>query len=166
MHRLGIRTGADLRSRSLAFLEEHFGKAGPYYFAIARGIDHRPVQANRERKSIGAEDTFARDLFSFEEMRDELQLLVDKVWGWCERTGVRGRTVTLKVKYADFRQITRSRSLAEAVADRATLEQVSLDLLAPLLPVDKGVRLLGVTLSALGTAEQASQTIPQLSLAL
>ncbi len=163
---LGIRTGADLRSRSLAFLEEHFGKAGPYYFAIARGIDHRPVQANRERKSIGAEDTFAHDLFGFEEMRAELQLLVDKVWGWCERTGVRGRTVTLKVKYADFRQITRSRSLAEGVAHRATLEQVSLDLLSALLPVDKGVRLLGVTLSALGTAEQASQTIPQLSLAL
>jgi DNA polymerase IV len=136
------------------------------YHAIARGIDHRPVQANRERKSIGAEDTFARDLFSFEEMRAELELLVGKVWGWCERSGVRGRTATLKVKYADFCQITRSRSLAEAVADRARLEQVSLDLLAPLLPVDKGVRLLGVTLSALGTAEQASQTIPQLSLAL
>ena len=99
-------------------------------------------------------------------MRAELRLLVDKVWGWCERTGVRGRTVTLKVKYADFRQITRSRSLAEAVADRATLEQVSLELLAPLLPVDKGVRLLGVTLSALGTADQASRPLPQLSLAL
>src|SRR5918997_3500687 len=120
MHSLSIRTGADLRSCSLAFLEEHFGKAGPYYFAIARGIDHRPVQTNRERKSIGAEDTFARDLFSFEEMQAELQLLVDKVWGWCERTGVRGRTVTLKVKYADFRQVTRSRSLTDAVGYRAT----------------------------------------------
>jgi len=99
-------------------------------------------------------------------MRAELRLLVDKVWGWCQETGVRGRTVTLKVKYADFRQITRSRSLAEPVVDRATLEQVSLELLAPLLPVDKGVRLLGVTLSALGTAEQASRGVPQLSLAL
>jgi DNA polymerase-4 len=166
MHNLSIHTGADLRSRSLAFLEQHFGKAGPYYYAIARGIDHRPVQANRERKSIGAEDTFARDLFSLEEMRAELRLLVDKVWGWCERSGVRGRTVTLKVKYADFRQITRSRSLSEAVADRAMLEQVSLDLLAPLLPVDRGVRLLGVTLSALGTADKASRPLPQLSLAL
>jgi DNA polymerase IV len=136
------------------------------YYAIARGIDHRPVQADRQRKSIGAEDTFARDLFGFEEMRVELQLLVDKLWSWCERSGVRGRTVTLKVKYADFHQITRSRSLAEVVADRSTLEQVSLGLLAPLLPVDKGVRLLGVTLSALGTAEQASQSLPQLTLAL
>jgi DNA polymerase-4 len=166
MHRLGILTGADLRRQSLAFLNQHFGKAGPYYHAIARGIDHRPVQANRERKSIGAEDTFARDLFSFEEMRDELRLLVDKVWGWCERSGVRGRTVTLKVKYADFHQITRSRSLAEGVAHRATLEQVSLDLLSALLPVDKGVRLLGITLSALGTAEPPSRPLPQLSLAL
>ena len=166
MHGLGIRTGVDLRALSLAFLEENFGKAGSHYHAIARGIDHRPVQANRERKSIGAEDTFARDLFSFEEMRDELRLLVDKVWGWCERSGVRGRTVTLKVKYADFRQITRSRSLAEGVAHRATLEQVSLDLLSALLPVDKGVRLLGITLSALGTAEPPSRPLPQLSLAL
>jgi len=166
MHGLGIHTGADLRALSLAFLEEHFGKAGSHYHAIARGIDHRPVQANRERKSIGAEDTFARDLFSLEEMRAELRLLVDKVWGWCERSGVRGRTVTLKVKYADFRQITRSRSLAEGVAHRATLEQVSLDLLSALLPVDKGVRLLGITLSALGTAEPPSRPLPQLSLAL
>jgi DNA polymerase-4 len=74
--------------------------------------------------------------------------------------------VTLKVKYADFRQITRSRSLAEGVAHRATLEQVSLDLLSALLPVDKGVRLLGITLSALGTAEPPSRPLPQLSLAL
>src|SRR5690242_10975195 len=99
MHRLGIRTGADLKAQSLAVLEQQFGKAGSFFHAIARGIDHRPVQPNRERKSIGSENTFARDLTRFEEMRAELQPLVDQVWGWCERTGVRGRTVTLKVKY-------------------------------------------------------------------
>src|SRR3954468_17735250 len=118
MHRLGIRTGADLKAQPLAVLEQHFGKAGPYFHAIARGIDHRPVQPNRERKSIGAEATFFRDLIELYEMRAELQPILDKVWRWCESSGVRGRTVTLKVKYADFRLITRARSLPEAVADR------------------------------------------------
>ena len=164
MHRLGIRTGADLKAQPLSVLEQRFGKAGPHFHAIARGIDHRPVRANRERKSIGSENTFAHDLTRFEEMRAEIQPLIDQVWGWCERTGGRGRTVTLKVKYADFRQITRARSVPEAVADRATLEQVSLDLLSGLPPTDQGVRLLGVTLSA-PIAEPASEKA-QLSLAL
>jgi len=164
MHRLGIRTGADLKAQPRALLEQHFGKAGPYFHAIARGIDHRPVQPNRERKSIGAENTFFRDLIEMDEMRAELQPILDKVWRWCESTGVRGRTVTLKVKYADFRQITRSHSMAEAVRDRAALERISLELLAPLTPAKEGVRLLGVTLSALGTEKRGGA--PQLSLAL
>src|SRR5215212_2521041 len=111
MHRLGIRTGADLKRQSLAFLEQHFSKAGPYFHAVARGVDHRPVRPNRERRSVGAESTFARDLFGLEEMQAELQPILDKVWRWCESPGVRGRTGTLKVKYADFHQITRSHSV-------------------------------------------------------
>src|SRR5215211_5014715 len=71
MHRLGIRTGADLRARSLAFLEQHFGKAGPYFHAIARGIDHRPVRPDRIRKSVGAEVTFFQDLVEFDDMQAE-----------------------------------------------------------------------------------------------
>ena len=164
MHRLGIRTGADLKAQPASILEQHFGKAGPYFHAIARGIDHRPVRPDRIRKSVGAENTFERDLFNFEEMRHELQPLIDKVWRWCESSGVRGRTVTLKVKYADFRQITRSRSLSHDIQSRALLERISLDLLSPLLPTQQGVRLLGVTLSALATAEL--DQVPQLSLAL
>src|SRR3954447_18147062 len=164
MHRLGIWTGADLKAQPLSVLEQHFGRAGPYFHAIARGIDHRPVRPDRIRKSVGAENTFARDLFGFEEMRAELQPILNKVWRWCESTGVRGRTVTLKVKYADFRQITRSRSLPHDVQGRDLSERISLDLLAPLTPTEQGVRLLGVTLSALKT-EEAHQ-VPQLSLAL
>src|SRR4051812_36971736 len=164
MHRLGIRTGADLKAQPLSVLEQHFGKAGPYFHAIARGIDPRPVRPDRIHKSIGAENTFARDLFGFEEMRAELQPLLDKVWRWCEGTGVRGRTVTLKVKYADFHQITRSHSPAREVADRVVLERISLELLAPLTPAKGGVRLLGVTLSALRPEEEGQA--PQLSLAL
>ena len=149
MNRLGIHTGFDLRAQTLPFLKEHFGKSGHYYYLIARGIDERPVRADRIRKSAGAENTFSQDLTAFEAMREALQPIIDKVWRYCENSGVRGRTVVLKVKYADFHQITRSRTLAGTVASRAALEQISLDLLATLMPVPMGVRLLGVTLSTL-----------------
>jgi DNA polymerase-4 len=145
----GIATGADLREKSLAFLQEHFGKAGPYYYGIARGIDHRPVRANRIRKSVGAENTFAEDLSEFEPMREALRPIIDKVWRHCETTGVRGRTVTLKVKFSNFSSITRSRSVPGEIGDRDDLEAVSLALLRAEMPVRRSVRLLGVSLSAL-----------------
>jgi len=149
MQRLGIFTGRDLRTRSLAFLQQHFGKAGPHYYWISRGVDHRPVKPNRIRKSIGAENTFFDDLFDFEAMRRALQPILDKVWQRCAQGEVRGRTVTLKVKYSDFEQITRSRTLLYPVASRVELEEIALALLLPLLPPRRGVRLLGVTLSSL-----------------
>jgi DNA polymerase-4 len=164
MNRLGIHTGLDLKQQPLVFLQEHFGKAGGHYYSIARGIDGRPVRPDRTRKSIGAENTFAQDLTGFEEMRAELRPILDKVWRYCEQSGARGRTVTLKVKYADFQQITRSRSLHTDVESRSRLEQVSLELLSALLPTSKGVRLLGVTLSSLST-ERAPDN-QQLALAL
>jgi DNA polymerase-4 len=155
MNQLGIFTGRDIKARSLSFLQERFGKAGIYYYSICRGIDPRPVRADRIRKSVGAENTFLKDLTGFEEMKAELQPLIDKVWRHCEQTGLRGRTVTLKVKYEDFRQITRSRSLPGGVESRSRLEQVSVELLSPLFPMSKGVRLLGVTLSSLNTVEES-----------
>ena len=88
MNQLGIVTGLDLKAQSLAFLQERFGKAGSYYHSIARGLDHRLVRADRIRKSLGAENTFAKDLTGFEEMKAELQPILDKVWRHCEQTGV------------------------------------------------------------------------------
>ena len=149
MLRLGIATGADLRERSLSFLQQHFGKAGAYYFGIARGIDHRPVRANRIRKSVGAENTFAEDLVDYEPMRDALQPILDKVWRHCEVHGTRGRTVTLKVKFSDFTSITRSRSMTANIDGRDALEAVSLALLQAEMPVRRSVRLLGISLSSL-----------------
>lgn len=170
MNRLGIETGADLRAQSLAFLQQHFGKAGRFYYWIARGVDERTVKPDRIRKSIGAENTFFQDLSDFAALRAALLPILDKLWRHCESSETSGRTVTLKVKYADFRQITRSRSLPRPVADRAELEEVSLALLAPLLPPEKGIRLLGVTLSALTGEEteaaEAETETPQLRLAL
>lgn len=152
MARLGIETGADLRAQSLAFLEEKFGKAGPYYYWIARGIDERPVRADRERKSVGAEDTFAADIFDLESARKELARLVGKVWRYCEERSIQGRTVTLKVKFADFQQITRSRTVLGSIGGGADLATVSSALLDQVFPVSKGIRLLGVTLSNLSGA--------------
>ena len=153
MNRLGIETGLDLKAQTLSFLQQHFGKSGPYFYWIARGIDDRPVRADRIRKSIGAENTFSDDLFTFEAARDALVPIVDKVWRHCETSGTRGRTVTLKIKYTDFRQITRSRSLAAGIEERTALERIGLDLLKAQFPVTKGIRLLGISLSTFAPAD-------------
>ncbi len=150
MNRHGIYKGIDLRAQALPFLLKHFGMAGQHFYWIARGVDHRPVRADRVRKSIGVENTFPQDLFEFEAMREALRPMIDKIWRFCEGTGVRGRTVTLKVKFTDFELITRSRSLSDHVFDRRDVEHICLDLLALLFPLQKGVRLLGVSLSSLG----------------
>lgn len=122
------------------------------------------MRADRVRKSAGAENTFARDLETFDEMRAELEPLIDKVWRYCEASGVRGRTVTLKVKFADFQIITRSHTGARPVPDRSTLAAISADLLAAEFPLPKKVRLIGVSLSSLGAG--ARDDDPQLTLAL
>jgi DNA polymerase-4 len=99
-----------------------------------------------------------------DELAAELKPILDKVWHYCEQTGTRGRTVTLKVKFHDFQQITRSRSLAGTVESRATLEKPALDLLSELFPLGKPVRLIGVTLSSLASGK--APEVPQLSLSL
>jgi len=149
---LGIATGLDLRAQSQAFLQQHFGKAGSYYYWAARGIDERPVRADRIRKSVGAENTFPADLFAYEAARDALREIVDKVWAYCDGSGMRGRTVTLKVKFANFRVITRSRTCQTPISTRIELEQLGDALLEPLFPVARGIRLLGVSLSTFGEA--------------
>ena len=162
MLRHGIATGADLREKSLEYLQKNFGKAGSYFYGVARGIDHRPVRANRIRKSIGAENTFATDLIDFEAMREALQPIIDKVWRHCETHGDRARTVTLKVKFSDFSSITRSRSTPSMIDDRADLEAVSLALLQAEMPVPRSVRLLGVSLTNLNRARDGKPKMFQL----
>jgi len=159
MNALGIETGHDLRQRDEAFLRQHFGKSGTFYYWIARGIDHRPVRPDRVRKSVGAENTFMSDLFTLEAATEALRPVIEKLWRHIETAGIRGRTVTLKVKFADFTQITRARSAAQPVRSLAELEETSLALLAPIFPAPKGIRLLGVTLSSLdmGEVEEPAQ---------
>lgn len=155
MERLGIYTGADLKAKPLAYLQQHFGKAGGWYYRIARGIDNRPVEPDRPRKSIGAEDTFRVDLFDRESVYLEIDTLIAKVWRLCESKQIRGRTVTLKVKYANFQQITRSRTVSLPFRNAAEVEELSRALLDPLFPVEKGIRLVGVTVSSLEGATGA-----------
>jgi len=164
MERLGIATGADLREKSLAYLQEHFGKAGDWYYGIARGIDNREVQPDRPRKSIGAEDTFSTDLVDLALAMAELAPLAAKVWRACEGRGMSGKTVTLKVKYADFQTITRSRTIHGLVNGEDELRELATGLLQATFPTPKGIRLLGITLSSLTADEEPEAS--QLSLAL
>jgi DNA polymerase-4 len=147
MERLGIRTGRDLRECSLAFLQEHFGKAGAHLHAVARGDDHRPVRPDRPRKSAGSETTYPRDLGDPREVEAGIQALADEVWAWCERMGAFGRTVTVKLRYADFRTLTRSRTGAGPVASRSALAGAAVGLVRGVFPLEKKVRLLGVAVS-------------------
>lgn len=108
MHRMGIFTGADLRRVSLQHMEQEFGKMGRVFYDFARGIDERPVIAVWERKSVSCEQTFEEDIFSKAAVTIELYHMVEELLRRLEKSGFEGRTLTLKVKFSDFRQITRS----------------------------------------------------------
>jgi len=147
MQRLGIETGADLRKKSLVFLQQHFGKSAAWYLGIANGEDHRPVVADRQRKSSGSETTFERDLTASTEIEAGVEAMVGDVWAWREKAKAFGRTVTVKVRFADSQQVTRNRSFAMPIARHDLLRQASVELTRTLLPTAKSVRLLGVTVS-------------------
>ncbi len=164
MERLGIHSGADLAAWSLPELEAYFGSSGGWYWRIARGIDDRPVRAHRAHKSVSAERTFDADLRDGAALAAELTRVAGLAWARIERSGARGRTVTLKVKYADFTLITRSRSFANPPPDRAAFEAAGQALLTALLPVEQGIRLLGIGIHAI-VADDAGGPL-QLGLAI
>ncbi|OLP58843.1 DNA polymerase IV [Xaviernesmea oryzae] len=164
MQRLGIETGADLRERSLAFLTDHFGKSGAYFYGIARGVDQRAVKPDRVRKSIGAEDTFAQDLIELAAAKAELAPLAAKVWRHAHTHALAAKTVTVKIKYADFQQITRSLTVAHPFAGEHEILAHAERLLEGAFPFRKPVRLLGVTVSKL--QPEAEGEARQLDLAM
>lgn len=149
MARLGIETGADLAAKELAWLKAQFGSFGDYLYRAARGIDLRPVRANRIRKSVGGERTFFEDQHEPDELRETLEHIIGIVWDSIERTRARGRTVTLKMKYSDFRTVTRAHSVPHYVADAEEFAAISRDLLEAQLPLPLPIRLMGLTLSNL-----------------
>jgi DNA polymerase-4 len=149
MAMLGIETGADLAQRDLAFLRQHFGAQADYLYRAARGIDLRRVRADRPRKSVGGERTFDRDIATGPALREVLERIITIVWERIERSGAKGRTVTLKLKDTDFHTITRARSFPAAVPDEAAFGEAARALLDAVLPLPQPVRLMGLTLSAL-----------------
>jgi DNA polymerase IV len=163
MQSLGIETGGDLRAKSLAFLTRHFGSAAGWYYGIARAEDHRPVNPDRVRKSSGSETTFNKDLTEASDIEAGVLRMADDVWEWCDTALSFGRTVTVKVKYGDFQQITRSRTAMAAVVSQDALRAIGLTLIRSVLPTEKGIRLVGVTVSNFDTpAPGADNNSPQL----
>jgi DNA polymerase-4 len=154
MARLGIETGADLKARSLDFLAAHFGSSARYYHDLARGICHREVKADRPYKSVSAEDTFLTDISDGEHLLAELERIGRHVWQRIQAKGLSGRTVNLKVKYADFQIVTRARSLDRPVSGESEFLAMGAELLSGLLPPVKSIRLLGLGLSSLGEEER------------
>ena len=155
MAKLDIHNGADLRAQSEDFLRQHFGKSAGYLFRASRGVDHREVRADRIRKSVGGERTYGDDLVTDSDLQDAFENIIDIVWNSIEKSGARGRTVTLKAKYVDFRQVTRSHSVDHYVADKNEFAAIGRELLEQIMPVENGVRLLGLTLANLEGAEAA-----------
>lgn len=154
MHKMGIFFGKDLKKLSLHRLTQTFGKAGNYYYQIARGIDSRVVNPHRERKSVGGENTFETDITQLPEMEQRLEIIGKKVWERIKKTGKYGRTLTLKIKFADFNQITRSKTLLEPIIDYTTFWEHAVELLHESFEATFRVRLLGLSVSNFLTEEQ------------
>jgi DNA polymerase IV len=149
MQQLGIHTGADLRERSLEELVGYFGKNGHYFYGIARGIDAREVNPNRIRKSLGVETSFSEDLEDREAMLIELEKLVAMLKERLDKYDAVGFTLTLKLKYADYRQLTRSRTQTTVIADIEMIRSMAMALFATIEVNQQKVRLLGLTVSNL-----------------
>ncbi len=148
MHEMGIRTGFDLKQWSEVDLVRHFGKLGKYFFLIARAQDDREVNPHRIRKSLGAENTFSKDLINIIEVRKELGFILEILIKRMKLSDTSGKTLTLKVKYADFRIITRSVTKREWISEKAQIKKIFENLL-PDLNMRNGIRLLGLTISNL-----------------
>lgn len=145
MHQLGIKTGLDLKQYSESQLISHFGKAGRIYYQNARAVDDRPVESHRIRKSVSSETTFDRDINSLEELALELDTVARDAFEYIEKKQFKGRTVTLKLKYADFRIVTRSRTFPSYISDYDSFYKTGYDLLS-LVDLSPKVRLIGLGL--------------------
>jgi DNA polymerase-4 len=152
MHQMGIHTGADLKKFGELELVKLFGKNGRYYHRISRGIDNRPVNPDRIRKSISSENTFEADITDPVLVRTEVLNIAKQVMNWMERHKTYGRTVTLKVKFNDFKQITRSKTNGSLINNLEELEKIADELQASLND-PRPIRLLGLGVSNLNIQE-------------
>ena len=150
MYQKGIFTGKDLKSKSIDFLDEHFGKSGRYYYHVVRGEQNSEVKPNRIRKSLAAERTFSENLSSEIFMLEKLEHIAEEVCRRLTKSKVAGKTITLKIKYSDFTLQTRSKTLPYFVSDKTLILETAKDLLYQ-EKLSNSVRLLGISLSNLNT---------------
>ena len=161
MYQLGIFTGLELKSKSLEFLEKHFGKSGSYYYYVVRGIHNSEVKSSRIAKSVAAEHTFEVNLSSEIFMLEQLELIANSLERRLKKHSVSGKTVTLKIKYSDFTQQTRSKTLPYFIADKGLILETVKELLYQERMKDS-VRLLGISMSNLNTEVKKAVVAVQL----
>lgn len=147
MRDLGITNGRQLRELSLEFLTTHFGKSGKYFYNVSRGVDNREVHIERERKSIASENTFFTDISVASKFREEAAVMLDKVWERYQRFEQTGKTLSIKLKYNDFTQITRAQTRVERFTSKKIFDEVGRALMEQVLPLEKPVRLIGFQVS-------------------
>ncbi len=150
MYQHGIFTGKDLKSKSEEYLEQHFGKSGRFYYNIVRGIHNSEVKPNRVSKSVAAEHTFNENLTSEIFMEDKLERIASELEKRLRKYSISGKTITLKIKYSDFTQQTRSKTLPYFISDKGLLFETAKELLYQ-ERLKESVRLLGISLNNLNT---------------
>ncbi|MFS4483357.1 DNA polymerase IV [Hyunsoonleella sp. 2307UL5-6] len=153
MYQKGIFTGADLKQKSLEYLDANFGKSGTYYYYVVRGIHHSEVKPHRTRKSLAAERTFSENLSSEVFMLEKLERIAEEVSRRLLKSNVAGKTVTLKIKYSDFTLQTRSKTLPYYIGDKSVILETAKDLLYQ-EKLNNSVRLLGISMSNLNTGKK------------
>ncbi|MCC9017670.1 MULTISPECIES: DNA polymerase IV [Flavobacterium] len=158
MYQLGIFTGADLKSKEVAFLEKHFGKSGAFYYNVVRGIHNSEVKASRVTKSVAAEHTFDVNLSSEIFMLEQLEKIAASLEKRLKKYNISGKTVTLKIKYSDFTQQTRSKTLPYFISDKSLILETVEELLYQERMKDS-VRLLGISLNNLNTEEKKAVVV-------
>ena len=158
MYQLGIFTGADLKSKELEFLEKHFGKSGAFYYNVVRGIHNSEVKASRVTKSVAAEHTFDVNLSSEIFMLEQLEKIAGSLERRLKKYNISGKTVTLKIKYSDFTQQTRSKTLPYFISDKSLILETVEELLYQERMKDS-VRLLGISLNNLNTEEKKAVVV-------
>jgi DNA polymerase-4 len=158
MNKFGIFTGKQLKEHSLKTLTLYFGKSGQHFYDIVRGIQHSEVRPDRIRKSIAAERTFSSDLASEQFMLEQLDRIADELEKRLIRSNVKGKTITVKLKYSDFTQQTRSKTVHEFVNRKAEFFPVVEELIRQETP-KQAVRLLGISVTKLDSEEEASISV-------
>ncbi|NOZ45597.1 MAG: DNA polymerase IV [Chlorobi bacterium] len=147
MQQLGIKNGKDLKTKELGFLVKNFGKNGQYFYNIARANDNRKVEPNKTRKSLGVERTFEKDITNYSEILTQINLLSSVLHKRIIKNGYFGKTLTLKIKFSDFTQLSKSKTISENIDNKILIQSIAVKLLDLVNLESKRIRLLGITVS-------------------